>query len=170
MPGIESRWYPRVTALAGRPRRRRAVVAVVAVLAVVVAGAVLGRGLRPAGGTDRTTSGPPTLIRSDPAPALAGTTVSGDTIDLAALRGRPVLVNMRAAWCDPCRGELPLLAGAAGRWAADGLAVVTVAVRDDPDAARRLLAELGLTSLPAVVDRSESLSCRGAWSAFPRRS
>ncbi|MFA5569493.1 MAG: TlpA disulfide reductase family protein [Trueperaceae bacterium] len=41
--------------------------------------------------------------------ALAG----GDTVNLAHVVGRPVVVNLWATWCPPCRRELPMLAAAA---------------------------------------------------------
>ncbi len=54
---------------------------------------------------------------------------------LAALKGDPVVVNMWASWCGPCRAEFPFFAAAAKRHAAR-VAFVGVDVTDDRDSAQ----------------------------------
>lgn len=45
-------------------------------------------------------------------PALALEDAGGARVELASLAGRPVVLNLWATWCPPCRREMPLLARA----------------------------------------------------------
>lgn len=88
------------------------------------------------------------------APALAGTTLSGGSFDLAALRGRWVVVNFFASWCPPCRQEEPeLVSFAFAHRGAGDAALVGVAYDDSPSSARLFLSSTGAT-WPALGDPS----------------
>lgn len=70
-------------------------------------------------------------------------------VDLAALRG-PLVVNVWASWCPPCRAELPALAEVA-RSAGDRVTFLGVDVVDDAAAATALMQQLRLP-YPSVFD------------------
>ena len=79
--------------------------------------------------------------------------------------GQPVVVNIWASWCAPCRTEMPLLQQAADTYA--GRAVVLgVASNDDPQAAQQFLTDLGLT-YPNVFDLSGEIRVALDLTAYP---
>jgi len=68
-------------------------------------------------------------VLGSPAPAYGASTLGGgDSITLAELRGKVVLLNFWATWCAPCRHETPFLDSLHARRSADGLEVVGVSV------------------------------------------
>src|SRR5258708_33249580 len=87
------------------------------VLAVVVALAVVGgvllasrgsSGSGPVfGGVSSVSDGRPVVGQVPP--QFSGVALDGSHFDLGASRGRVVVVNFFATWCDNCRAELPLL-------------------------------------------------------------
>lgn len=57
-------------------------------------------------------------------------------------RGRPLVVNFWATWCEPCRSEYPLLNDLAKQYAPQGLRVIGVSLDDEGEMilVRRFLA------------------------------
>jgi cytochrome c biogenesis protein CcmG, thiol:disulfide interchange protein DsbE len=62
-----------------------------------------------------------------PAPALVVQELNGQTFDLAALRGKVVVINFWATWCPPCRQEMPTLDAFYRRYHAEGLEMIGLA-------------------------------------------
>ncbi len=84
---------------------------------------------------------------------------------LAKYKGKPVVVNFWATWCEPCREEMPALGRLAARWQAKGIAVLTVAVADNAKAVDDFLWEAlpEKQALPVLHDREQTIS--RAWGA-----
>jgi cytochrome c biogenesis protein CcmG, thiol:disulfide interchange protein DsbE len=74
--------------------------------------------------------------------------------DLAALRGRVVVVNFWASWCRPCRDEMPALEQVSRAYAEAGKPVTVVGVdaSDVRSAAADFLTAAGVT-YPTVFDK-----------------
>jgi cytochrome c biogenesis protein CcmG, thiol:disulfide interchange protein DsbE len=104
----------------------------------------------------------PTYPPGTPAPALRLPGLDGGQVDLAALRGRPVVVNFWASWCDPCVREFPLLRQAAAGHRRDRLTVVGVLSGDSPAAARPFLRRHNAT-WPIALDPNTTTAT--AWGA-----
>lgn len=66
--------------------------------------------------------------------------LDGKPVTLAALKGKPAVVNFWARWCGPCRSEIPHLAALAKQHKAAGLQVVGIGVEDLGDSARDFVA------------------------------
>jgi cytochrome c biogenesis protein CcmG, thiol:disulfide interchange protein DsbE len=99
----------------------------------------------------------------EPAPQLHVVRVGGGTIDLAALRGKPVWVNFTGTYCPPCRDEFPVMNGFQARYASAGLVVVAVDVNEDEATIASFAKELNVT-FPIGLDPDGSVS--QAWGAF----
>lgn len=91
-------------------------------------------------------------------PALKLVDASGQTIDLGALKGKKVFVNLWATWCPPCRAEMPSIKKLASAVDSNKVAFVMLSLDEDFEAARQFARQtnLGLPiyaaagSLPAL--------------------
>lgn len=86
--------------------------------------------------------GTPTLARDD---------LSGKRVDLKDFRGRVVLVNFWATWCEPCRDEMPSLERLRGKLRGRPFEVLTVNYGEGPAKINAFLAKQKI-SLPVLLD------------------
>lgn len=103
----------------------------------------------------------------EPAPKVAGTTLDGAEFDLAALVGKPVLINFWGPGCVPCRDEFPLFQAKLEEHRADGLTIVGVLMDDPPAPARDFVAELGATWV-TVIDPDKTIKAAYRVAARPQ--
>jgi cytochrome c biogenesis protein CcmG/thiol:disulfide interchange protein DsbE len=88
---------------------------------------------------------------SGEAPAFAFTTFDGESIALADLAGKGVVLNFWASWCDPCRDEANLLETAWQREQANDVVFIGLDYLDQEPAAKAYLDEFAI-SYPSGPD------------------
>jgi cytochrome c biogenesis protein CcmG/thiol:disulfide interchange protein DsbE len=130
------------------PPRRRTILLVTAVVAVIVAGFVGVLATR-APSTDKSAT---SALIGKTAPQVAGKTLDGSTFNADHQLGRWVVVNFFATWCRECVVEHPELDAFQKEHTAAGDAVlVSVLYDDDPDSATEFFDEHG-GDWPVVMD------------------
>ena len=76
--------------------------------------------------------------------------LSGDTVQLADMQGRPVIVNFWATWCGPCKLEMPLIQEFFVRYSPE-LEVLAINFEEPIGDIQSFADELGLT-FPVLLD------------------
>jgi cytochrome c biogenesis protein CcmG, thiol:disulfide interchange protein DsbE len=87
------------------------------------------------------------------APAMRLPLLGGGEIDLETYRGRPVVLNFWATWCEPCRAEMPVLEQAQQKYREQGLAVLGVDLQERDEDVQAFLTQIGVT-FPTMMDRT----------------
>ena len=99
-----------------------------------------------------------------PAPALKGTLFSGETFDLAQMRGKVVLVNFYSSYCKFCAYEIGNVETIYEQHRAEGLEVIELGV-DDVDDRERVARMLRIYHLPGTM--VDELSENGFAQRYP---
>ena len=88
-----------------------------------------------------------------PVPELRFNDADGRAHTLADFRGKLVLLNIWATWCEPCREEMPALDRLQAKLGGERFQVVALSVdQQGPAIARRFYAETGIKALPLYID------------------
>ncbi|MDA1080220.1 MAG: redoxin domain-containing protein [Gemmatimonadetes bacterium] len=99
-----------------------------------------------------TSSGVKIIGPGAPAPDFSALAVpdSGEptvAISIAAYKGKPILLNIWATWCAPCREEMPRIERLHRELGPEGLAVVAISINNPgmTNAIREFRTEMGLS-------------------------
>ena len=80
-----------------------------------------------------------------------GKTLTGETLSLADYRGKVVVLNAWASWCEPCKQETPALVKSASRFSSEDVAFIGLDAFDSKDKALEFVNEYGMT-YPSLFD------------------
>jgi cytochrome c biogenesis protein CcmG/thiol:disulfide interchange protein DsbE len=139
---------------------RRALALIVALAVAAALAGCSGGGLGE--NTDQKLTPPPDR---DPAPRVDAPSLNGGgRVTLDAYKGRPVILNFWASWCEPCKRETPELVAFSKRH--PKIAVVGLAVNDAASDARRFARKEGVP-YALGLDRDADVADRFAVTGLP---
>jgi thiol-disulfide isomerase/thioredoxin len=85
-----------------------------------------------------------------PAPIFVRNDLANHPVDLAASRGRVVLLNFWATWCTPCQIEIPRFIAWQSKYGPKGLEIIGVSMDDDAAPVRSMVGQSGV-NYPVVM-------------------
>ena len=91
---------------------------------------------------------------------------TGKTWQLADLRGRAVLLNFWASWCEPCRAEMPTLQQVADLYGPDKLLVLAINFKEPAARAIQFAKSTGVT-MPVLLDSDGRAARQWGVKVFP---
>lgn len=100
-----------------------------------------------------------------PMPDLMVRQLDGSEVALRSLAGRPLVVNLWATWCPPCRREMPAMQAAQA--ANPDIGFVFVNQRESAVVVRRFLATQQLQLENVVIDPAGQLAARTGAAGYP---
>lgn len=101
-----------------------------------------------------------------PAPPFHLQDLEGDYRHLGDFRGRVLVVNFWASWCQPCRQELPSMNRASAVLEQDEVAMLAVNLGEEPEAVEAFLNDFPI-DFPVLIDQRGIYSQRWGVRALP---
>jgi cytochrome c biogenesis protein CcmG, thiol:disulfide interchange protein DsbE len=132
-------------------------------LGVVIAHYVAHYAVRRPGATMVTKSA---SAQPSPAPDFTLPQLDGGDLRLSAYRGKVVLLDFWATWCDPCREEIPHFVELQQRYASSGLQIIGVSMDDSSDPVRPFYQQFHM-NYPVVMGTAQTGELYGGVLGLP---
>ena len=87
----------------------------------------------------------------NPAPTFELPDINGKKISLSDFKGKVVLLNFWATWCDPCKAEMPSLNNLYAAFKNEGFVVLAVSIDPSEKPVKSFVSEKGV-SFPVLMD------------------
>lgn len=147
------------------PNSNRLIVVMVSALILGVVWAFISRMSEP---SSRQPGPPANPKAGSTAPDFTLDLLDGGRLTLSELQGHPVVLNVWATWCYPCRQEMPAIEKVYQRYKEMGLVVIGLNLTslDSESDVGAFAREFGLT-FPIVLDRDGSVSARYQFPGLP---
>ena len=104
-------------------------------------------------------------FRGSPAPDFSLPSLNGENLKLSDLRGKAVLINFWAIWCDPCKEEMPLLESLSEEYGEE-LAVIAINEGDSVVEAENFLEEENI-KLMVLLDEGREIGEKYKIGGYP---
>jgi peroxiredoxin len=96
-----------------------------------------------------------------PAPTFTLDLMDGGKLDLAALKGKIVVLDFWATWCPPCRATLPIYVKVTDKFKDKGVVFHGINIKETPDAVKAFQKKQDLKFSVAIDTRSDVVNLYG---------
>ena len=142
----------------------------VAVVVLVVTGLLfVGKSFTSRSGVDASAGGRTDRFNGTSAPDFELKVLNADdkTLKLSDLKGKAVIVNFWATWCEPCKVEMPWLVDFQKKYGPEGLQIVGIAMDDtDEKTIASFVHKMGV-NYPVVIGTEKVADSYGGIEGMP---
>ncbi len=100
------------------------------------------------------------------APDFSLPDLAGQKLDLSSYRGKDVLLDFWATWCDPCREEIPHFVELQNKYGSQGLQIIGVSMDDGPEPVRDFYQRFKM-NYPVVMGNAQTGELYGGVLGLP---
>ena len=100
------------------------------------------------------------------APDISLPDLTGQKLNLSSYRGKVVLLDFWATWCDPCREEIPRFVELQDEYGGQGLQIIGVSMDDGPEPVREFYRRFKM-NYPVVMGDAETGELYGGILGLP---